>query len=62
MGRVNATRVIIESQFWMYPTITMPTGAAIMVTVAHKLARHGFIATGSLGKVRAALTARHLLP
>jgi Fungalysin metallopeptidase (M36) len=62
MGRADATRVIIESQFWMYPPITMPAGAAIMVTVAHELARHGFIATGSMGKVRTALTARHLLP
>ncbi len=62
MGRADATKVIIESQFWMYPPITMPTGAAIMVKVAHKLAKHGFIATGSMGKVRAALTARHLLP
>jgi hypothetical protein len=62
MGRLDATRVIIESHFWMYPPITMRTGAAIMVTVAHKLAKHGFIATGSMGKVRAALTARHLLP
>jgi hypothetical protein len=62
MGRADATRVIIESHFWMYPPITMPTGAAIMVTVAHKLARHGFISTGSMGKVRTALAARHLLP
>jgi Fungalysin metallopeptidase (M36) len=62
MGRADATKVIIESHFWMYPPITMPTGAAIMVTVAHKLAKHGFIATGSMGKVRTALTARHLLP
>jgi Fungalysin metallopeptidase (M36) len=62
MGRADATRVIIEAQFWMYPPITMPAGAAIMVTVAHELARHGFIAAGSMGKVRTALAARHLLP
>jgi hypothetical protein len=62
MGRNDATRVIVESQFWMYPTIKMLPGAQIMVNVTKMLMKNGLIAPGSLTKVRAALTGRHLLP
>jgi hypothetical protein len=61
MGRAVATRVIVESQFWMYPTIKMVPGAQIMVSTATKMAKNGLIPAGSVAKVRTALMARHLL-
>jgi hypothetical protein len=61
LGRDNATRIIVEANFWMYPTIKMVPGAKIMLGVTHQLAMHGFIAQGSLAKVRTALAKRHLL-
>ena len=61
MGRDDATRVIVESQFWMYPSVRMPAAAKIMVSTAKRLVQNGLIATGSVTKVRTALLAGHLL-
>jgi Zn-dependent metalloprotease len=61
MGRLNATKLIIEAQFWMYPTVTMPRAAEIVVSTAAQLVKNGLLPPGSVTKARAALLARHLL-
>jgi hypothetical protein len=61
MGRADATRVAVESHFWMHPNISMPQGARIMAWVASRLTATGLVARGSSVKVRNALLARHLL-
>lgn len=62
MGRADATRVAVESHFWMRPNISMPQGARIMAWVASRLTATGLVALGSPVQVRNALLARNLLP
>jgi Zn-dependent metalloprotease len=61
MGRVNATKLIIEAQFWTYPTVTMPRAAQIVVGTAAQLVKNGLLPPGAVTKARTALLARHLL-
>ena len=60
MGRDDATKVIIEAQFWMNQRITMPGAAKIMVAVARKMGQRGLIAP-SVRKVRTAMLDRRIL-
>jgi hypothetical protein len=61
MGRNNATKLVIESQFWMYPTVKMPDAAKIMVSTAVQMVHNHLLPAGSVKKARTALLSRHLI-